>query len=180
MKKIIVLLTLFITFTFTPVSAELPSNVPFYEWGTDFETIAKEHELVLLDLPSGKFHRRFLASEGKVTTYDVTSATIYSKKAPIANFMYVFSDEKLVSIFLFIRDKSLYTELIRTIGFHASVSRKITPSTEEVHYFLGGRRTMVTDMRNSSDSFKVIVLTDTNFSPYTEVMEKFLDRYRHR
>ncbi len=177
MKKIIVLLTLFITFTFTPVSAELPSNVPFYEWGTDFATIAKEHELILIDRPFGKGQRKLLASEGKVSEYDVGSAPIYSEKAPIAHFTYVFSDEKLVSIYLGILDKSLYTELISTIRFRASI---YTSSSQATNYLLEDRRTMVTDLGNSSDSIKVIILTDTNFSPYTEVMKKSLDRYRHR
>ena len=178
MKKIIVLLTLFITFTFTPVSAELPSNIPFYEWGTDFATIAKEQELILIDRPFGEGQREYLASEGKVSVYHVGSATIYPKKAPIANVIYVFSDEKLVSIYLAILDKSLYTELISAIRVQSRVSRTIPPSAQAMNYFLKSRRTIVSDLRSSSDSVKVIILTDTNFSPYTEVMEKSLYRRR--
>lgn len=171
MKKTLVVLVLL--FSLMPaVKAEIPSIIPHYPWGTKFEVINKEHDLVPLD--NSIIISDFLINKGNLTAYFVKSALIYSSDGPLLIFIHIFDDNKLVSVYLFVHDLTIYKELENRALLGYGGSLDVPQIHEELHCYLGGHNTIATFSIASAaaayrkPTYATIIFTYLESSPHKE------------
>ncbi len=77
MKKLVLLLAFLMAFTSSLAFAEISNGFNGYEWGTDFETINAEKELVLLG-PIDQSHRFYTDLDSSIRKSDGSLITLVS------------------------------------------------------------------------------------------------------
>lgn len=143
----------------------MPYQVPFYEWETDFDVINKEHDLILTE---GGYFERIINLKGNASFYWVKDASIYSQNKPIVEFLYLFDDNKLISIYVVVWDQVVYHGILEVVQAQSSSTLVVDDPRGTLNWLYPGRRTIISTLprRRSEEKFGIIVLTDMYSSAF--------------
>jgi|GEM_PF-6654589 hypothetical protein len=125
MKKIVILIALFMAFSCASASAEIFAGFNGYAWGTDFKTIRKEVNLTYLQT-------REMGGENSGIKSQIYVAAIKKNRDPICSYSFV-NNQLAAGQFVF-TDKSKFEKAIQELRSKAGIDP--SPKQDGGHYYM--------------------------------------------